>query len=339
MAQAAQKVNGLRKSAILMVLLGEKTASAIYRHLPQNKVELLTREIAGLDYVPNDVASRISEEFSNLLLTREYLLKGGKAYAERLLVQAFGESAAKNLLVQVARTEEVSLKDLDALQKADPQQLLKFVEGEHPQTVALVLAHLGATTASTLVQLLPQETKSQVVERLAKIRQFSPEMVQKIVSVLNKKIKGLGKQKLLTYGGIDAVADLLNRLDVNASKSILESIETADANLAQAIRNVMFTFEDFLQAPDSSIRELLGSLEKKTLAIALKGASPLLKEKFLGGMSERAAEMFKEDMEVTGAVRARDVSRAQVEIVTIARKLEAEGKIALKNEGEDALVA
>jgi len=339
MPQVAQRVSGLRKAAMLMVLLGEKTASVIYRNLPQNKVELLTREIAALEYVPPEAAAQVTEEFNKLLLTREYLVKGGIAYAERLLVQAFGEAVAKDLLLQVTRTEEVSMKDLDALQKADPQQLLKFVEGEHPQTVALLLAHLGATTASTLVQLLPQETKSQVVERLAKIRQFSPEMVQKIVSVLTKKIQGLGKQKLLTYGGIDAVGDLLNRLDASSSKAILESIETVDANLAQAIRNVMFTFDDFLRAPDASVRELLGSLDKKTLAVALKGASPMLKDKFLGGMSERAAEMFKEDMEVTGAVRARDVSRAQVEIVTMARKLEAEGKITLKNEGEDALVA
>jgi len=332
-------MTGLRKAAMLMVLLGEKTASAIYRNLPQTKVEILTREIAALEYVPSETAAQITEEFNKLLLTREYVVKGGISYAQRLLVQAFGEAAAKDLLLQVTRTEEVSVKDLETLQKADPQQLLKFVEGEHPQTVALLLAHLGASTASALVQLLPQDTKSQVVERLAKIRQFSPEMVQKIVAVVTKKIKGLGKQKLLTYGGIDAVADLLNRLDASASKSILESLETVDANLALAIRNVMFTFEDFLVAPDASIRELLGALDKKTLAIALKGASPMLKDKFLGGMSERAAEMFKEDMEVTGAVRARDVSRAQAEIVTMARKLEAEGKITLKNEGEDALVA
>jgi len=339
MPRVAEKTSGLRKAAILMVMLGEKTASTIYRHLPQSKVELLTREIASLEYVPNDAVPQITEEFSKLLLTREYLLKGGLTYAEKLLVQAFGEGVARDLLVQVTRTEEVSVKDLDALQKADPQQLLKFVEGEHPQTVALLLAHLGANTASSLVQLLPQETRSQVVERLAKIRQFSPEMVQKIVTVLTKKIQGLGKQKLLTYGGVDAVADLLNRLDANASKAILESIETVDATLAQSIRNVMFTFEDFLRAPDSSVRELLGALDKKTLAVALKGVSPLLKEKFLAGMSERAAQMFKEDIEAAGAVRARDVSRAQVEIVNIARKLESEGKITLKNEGDDALVA
>ncbi len=262
MPQVSQKMSGLRKAAMLMVTLGEKTASVIYRNLPQNKVELLTREIASLEYVPPDSASLVTEEFNKLLLTREYLIKGGLAYAERLLIQAFGEAVAKDLLLQVTRTEEVSVKDLDALQKADPQQLLKFVEGEHPQTVALLLAHLGATTASSLVQLLPQETKSQVVERLAKIRQFSPEMVQKIVTVLTKKVQGLGKQKLLTYGGIDAVGDLLNRLDSNSSKAILESIETVDANLAQAIRNVMFTFEDFLRAPDASVRELLGSLDK-----------------------------------------------------------------------------
>ena len=340
MAQAAahNKVPGIRKAAILMVVLGDKAASEIYRNLPQSELERLTREIAELDEVSRDEAVMVMEEFSKLALTRDYVMKGGPDHAQRLLVSAFGDAVAKDLLSQVLRSQEVTLKDLDVLQKADPQQLAKFVEGEHPQTVALLLAHLGAKSASSLLQLLPDKMRSEVVERLAKLRQFSPEVVQRIIGVLTKKIQGLGKQNRLAYGGIDAVADLLNRLETPSSKSILESIERQDAKLALSIRNVMFTFEDLLSVPEGAIREVIGQCDKKTLALALKRSSPDLKNHIAKVMSSRAAEMLNEDMEAMGQVRARDVSQAQQELVSLTRKLESEGKISLRNEVGDALV-
>lgn len=336
--QPSNKPSGLRKAAILVVLLGDKAAGEIYRHLPQDQVEILTREIAEVEYIPRDQAIAVLEEFDKLALTRDYLAKGGLDYAERLLVSAFGETAAKDLLGQVMRSQEVSLKDLDVLQKADPQQLAKLVEAEHPQTIALLLAHLGAKSSSALLQLLPEKTRAEAVERLAKLRQFSPEMVQRIISVLHRKIQGLGKQNRLAYGGIDAVADLLNRIDLTASKGILESIEQEDPKLALSIRNVMFTFEDLIAVPEASIREIVSQIDKKNLAISLKRATPELKAHICKVMSSRAVEMLTEDMEAMGPVRSRDVSAAQQEIVALARKLEAEGKLTLKNEVEDAYV-
>ncbi len=332
------RIPGIRKAAILVVLLGDKAAGEIYRQLNQEQVESLTREIAEVDYIPRDLAIQVLEEFDKLALTRDYLAKGGLEYAEKLLVSAFGEIAAKELLNQVMRSQEVSLKDLDVLQKADPQQLAKLVEGEHSQTVALLLAHLGAKSSSAMLQLLPEKRRAEVVERLAKLRQFSPEMVQKIISVLHRKIQGLGKQNRLAYGGIDAVADLLNRMDSEASKTILETIEQQDPNLALSIRNVMFTFEDLIGVPEAAIREIVSQVDKKNLALALKRATAELKAHMCKVMSSRAVEMLTEDMDAMGPVRARDVSAAQQEIVALARKLESEGKLTLKNEVEDAYV-
>lgn len=333
-----EKLSGIQKAATLMVLLGDKAAASVYRCLPQEEVEELTREIARVDVVPQDVAQQILEEFSKLTMAQEYVGKGGADYAQKLLVGAFGEATAKDLLQQVLRTEAISFKDLELVQRADPQQLAKLIEGENPQTIALLLAHLGARTASTLLRLLPESLTAQVVERLAKLRPFSPEMVQKVVSVLNKKIQSLGKQDRLACGGVEAVADLLNRIEAPVTKTILQAIEQQDSELAVAIRNQMFTFEDFTVVPEASIREVVAQVDKKTLAMALKGASAELKQHFLKVMSSRAAEMLNEDIEVLGQVRAREVAHAQQEVVQTARKLETDGKIYLKSDGDETYV-
>jgi flagellar motor switch protein FliG len=337
-SRTQEKISGIQKAAILMVLLGDKAASSVYRHLPQDDVEELTREIARLDYVSNEQALQILEEFNKLGMAQEYVAKGGTDYAQKLLVGAFGEAAAKGLVQQVTRMEALSFKDLELIQRADPQQLAKLVESESPQTIALLLAHLGAKMASTLLRLFPEELAADVVARLAKLRPFSPETVQKVVSVLHKRIEGLGRQDRLAYGGVEAAAELLNRLDAPASKTILGSIEQHSSDLAGSIRNQMFTFEDFLLVPEASIRELVAQVDKKAMTMALKGATPDLKAHFLKVMSSRAAEMMNEDIEVLGSVRARDVVQAQREVVDAARKLEAEGKIVLKSEGEEAYV-
>jgi len=331
-------LTGLRKAAILLVLLGDEAASLVYRNLPQEEVQMLTEEISELDYISPQLAGEVLEEFHRLTVTEEYLAQGGSEYARQLLVKAFGEEGARNLLEQVTQYQEARATTLDSLQKADPQQLVMFVEGEHPQTIALVLAHMGLKAASTLLLLLPEKTRAEVVRRLAEMHQFSPEMVQKISLVLNRKLKALGEQNRRAYGGIKAVGDMLNRLEPTVSKTILETIEQDDPKLALNIRNLMFTFEDLLSVPDSSIRELLSQLDKKTLALALKGGSEEMRNHFFKTMSSRAAQMLKEDMEALGPVRAKQVTQAQQDIVQQARKLEADGKLTLKSFGDDAYV-
>jgi flagellar motor switch protein FliG len=273
-----------------------------------------------------------------LTLTQEYLAQGGSEYARQLLVRAFGEEGAKHLLEEVLQYQESRAATMDSLQRADPQQLVKFVEGEHPQTIALIVAHMGVRSASALLLLLAEKTRAEVVRRLAEMHQFSPEMVQKISLVLNKKLKALGDQNRRAYGGVKAVSDMLNRVEPGIAKTILENIEQDDPKLALSIRNLMFTFEDLLAVPESSIRDLLSNVDKKTLALALKGASEELKNHFYKTMSSRAAQMLQEDMEALGPVRARQVTQAQQEIVQQARKLEADGKLTLKSFGDDAYV-
>ena len=337
-AATEPSLSGLRKAAILLVLLGDDAASSVYRNLPQEEVQRLTQEITELDYISPQTAAQILQEYYHLTVTQEYLSQGGQEYARQLLVRAFGEEGAEDLLEQVTQYQEAQSATLDSLQKADPQQLVMFVEGEHPQTIALILAHLGMKSASSLLVLLPEKTRAEVVRRLAELHQFSPEMVQKISLVLNRKLHALGEQNRRAYGGVKAVSEMLNRLDATVARGILDTIEQEDPRLSLNIRNLMFTFEDLLAVPESSIREILSQLDKKSLALALKGASEEMKNHFFKTMSSRAVDMLKEDMEALGPVRARQVAQAQQEVVQLARKLEADGKISLKSFGDDAYV-
>jgi flagellar motor switch protein FliG len=330
--------SGLRKAAILVVLLGDEAAAALYRHLSDHDLRALTQEIAELGYVSPETASQVLQEYHRLTMTQEYLAQGGPDYATKVLVKAFGETGANSLLDQVIQAQEAGARNLDTLQKADPAQLAKFIQGEHPQTIALVLAHLSAKTASVVLNFLSEKTRASVIKRLAQMQQFSPEVVQQISVVLHKKLEALGEQSRRSYGGVSAVSEMMNRLDPQTTKNILESIESEDAQLAVAIRNSMFTFEDLLGVPDVGIRELLGQVDKKILATAMKGAADELKNHLMKAMSSRAAEMLKEDIEALGPTRSRDVVHAQQEIVALARKLEAEGKMTLKSEGEEAYV-
>ena len=265
-------------------------------------------------------------------------VRGGKDYANKLLLKAFGEEGAREFLRQISLAAETNAGKLETLRKADPQQLAKFLEGEHPQTIALILAHLEAKQASDLLMRLPEELRSEAIKRLAQLRQFSPEMAQRVSLVLHKRLEALGEQSRRAYAGLRGVADVMNRLEMKTAKTVLEGIEKEDPKLALSIRNLMFTFEDLLTVPEAGIRELLGQMDKKTLATALRGASEELKNYIFKSMSSRAVEMLKEDMEVLGPVRTRDVHKAQFEAVAVARKLEAEGKIALTQEGDDEYI-
>lgn len=330
---------GLRKAAILLVILGEDAASQIYRHLPPASVEQISQGIAGLNSVDAETVLSVLEEFERMVRAGDYLAQGGKEYANKLLIKAFGEEGAKALLQQVSLTAEMSAGQLDSLRQADPQQLAKFIEGEHPQTIALILAHLEAKQSSALLMKLPEELRAEAIKRLAQLRQFSPEMAQRVSLVLHKRLESLGEQSRRAYAGLRGVADVMNRLDLTIAKTILEGIEKEDPKLALSIRNLMFTFEDLMTVPETGIRELLGQMDKKTLATALRGASEELKAYIFKSMSSRAVEMLKEDMDVLGPVKGKDIQRAQLEAVAVARKLEAEGKLTLTPEAEDEFVS
>jgi flagellar motor switch protein FliG len=333
-----QTMTGLRKAAILLVLLGEEVSSQVYAALPPIELQRLTQEIADLGYISKEMAAVVLKEFNQLAITQEYLAQGGPDYAHKLLVKAFGEDEAQNILAQVTLAQEESASNFEYLQKADPEQLAKFVQEEHPQTVAVVLAHLGPKVASRLLVLLPEATRAMAMSRLAEMRPFSPEFVNTISLVLHRKVGALGRQSRRSFGGVKVVAELLNMIDQNSSKIVLENIEQDNPQMAVSIRNLMFTFEDFLTVADDGIRELLGQCDKKTIAMALRGASEDLRNHFFRSMSSRAVQMLQEDMEMLGPVRGKDVAKAQAETVEMARKLEASGKIMLKADSSDELV-
>jgi flagellar motor switch protein FliG len=256
-----------------------------------------------------------------------------------LLEDTFGKERADDLLLLVRQSQEAAQGNLAELQRTDPQQLGKLLDSEHPQTIALVLAHLDPRRASMVLETLSEDHRVVSIQRLAEMRQFSPEMAQKVAHVLHRRLEAVGDNARKSYSGFKAVADLLNRLNADESKKILETIEEAQPEMALAIRNLMFTFEDLITVPPASIREIVSGVDKRQLALALRGANEELCAQIFKAMSSRAVEMLKEDMEVLGPVRAREVAQAQQEILNLARRLEAEGKVILKLETGDEMLA
>jgi flagellar motor switch protein FliG len=328
---------GLRKAAILMIAVGEELAKVLFQSLSDEDVQLVTDEITRLGTVPQAALHDVLNEFYGLMETEQYVVRGGPEYASRLLTEAFGAERAAELLLDVQKMRDRTHGDLAMLQKLDPQQLAKFLEKEHPQTVALVLAHLDPKRGSTLLMMLEAGQRVESVRRLAEMRQFSPEMAHKVGLTLYRRMESVGSNGRKSYAGFKAVAELLNRLDQTASKGILEQIEQDEPTLAIGIRNLMFTFDDLMTVPEVSVRELVSAADKKVLAMSLKGAKENLKAHLFKAMSSRAVEMMKDDMDAMGPVRGRDVAAAQQELLVLARRLEGEGRITLKLEADDEL--
>jgi len=319
--------------------VGEDLAKEILRTLPESDVERLTEEFADMRGITPEVSSAVIQEFWEILETQGFMVHGGLDYASRLLAETFGKQRADDLMMQLRRAQEAEQGNLAKLQRTDPQQLGKLLDAEHPQTIALVLAHLDPKRASLVLSNLSEEHKVVSIQRLAEMRQFSPEMAQKVAHILHRRLETVGDTGRKSYSGFKAVADLMNRLNAEESKRILEVIEEGQPELALGIRNLMFTFDDLVTVPAATIREIVSGVAKKQLAMALRGANEELRAAIFKSMSSRAVEMLKEDMEVLGPVRSRDVAQAQQEILNLARRLEAEGKVILKLETGDEMLA
>jgi len=330
-------VPGIRKAAILMMAVGDDLAKKLFQSLDEKQLEKITFELTEMGSVPAELLTQVLMEFYGLLETQQYMVHGGMAYARRILTETFGEERAHQLLAQMQMVQERTTGDLAMLQQMDPQQLSKFLENEHPQTMALVLAHLEPQKGSMLLMALKPELRVEAVQRLAEMRQFSPEMAQKVALVLARRMDSLGNSGRRAYAGFRSVAELLNRVEGPTSKEILEKIEGNEPKLAIGIRELMFTFEDLLTVPQASIREIVAAVDKRVMATALKGAKENLRAHLFKAMSSRAMEMLRDDMESLGPVRARDVAKAQQDLLAVARTLEAEGKIMLRMEGDGEL--
>ena len=330
---------GPRKAAITLVALGDQVSAEIFKLLEEDEVEILGREISKLSAVTSEQAEGVMEEFHQMSLAHEYMMKGGVDYAKRILNSAFGPESARKIIDRLVKSLGSDMTTFDSLQRADPTQVAKFIQNEHPQTIALVLSHLNASSAAGMLMALPPEIRTDVSMRVANLEQISPEIVSKIASIIDQKIKALGQFSRESYGGVRAVAELFNRLDSNASREILEQIEEREPVLGEGIRNLMFVFEDLLLIDAPGMREILSRVDKKTLTVALKGTSETLRTHFFSNMSERGSEMLKEDMEAMGAIKIREVEQAQQAIIAVVRQLEAEGVLSLKGQvGEQYVV-
>jgi len=320
------------------VLLGDEASAGIFRFMLEDEIQEISKEISRLGEIDPEVADEVLEEFYRLTLAQSFLARGGPEYAKKILVKAFGTDSSKKLLDFLNISMQSTLVGFDNLQKADPVQLSKFIQSEQPQTIALVLAHLNSSQAAALLGSLPNALRADVVMRMANLEQISPDVINKITSILEQKLRSLGDFSRESYGGVRAVAELINRMETKSAAAILEKIEGENPALALSIRNLMFVFDDVMLIDDAGMREILQRVDKKTLTIALKGTSEELRNQFFRNMSGRAVEMMKEDMEVLGPVKVRDVETSQQQIVSIVRKLDESGVISLKGGSGDEYI-
>ena len=328
--EAPLQLPGLTKAAILMIILGEETSVSILREMDEDEAQAIGREIARTSAITAEQAELVLEEFYQMAAAQDYVLKGGIEYAKKILMGAFAPEQAKKILDRLVKALGSDSASFDALQKADPQQLAKFIHNEHPQTIALVLSHLNASQAAGLLVSLPVESRADVALRMAHLDQISPEIIYKIAGIIGQKLKSLGELSRESYGGVRAVSEIFNRLDSGTSKEVLNAIEQSDPNLVEAIRHLMFVFEDLLLLGQEGVKEVLSKVDRKVLTIALKGTSDQVKQHFLQSMSQRGADMLREDMEALGPVKIKDVEAAQQQIIAVVRQLESDGTISLK---------
>jgi flagellar motor switch protein FliG len=321
---AVTVLSGVRKAAILTLMVGETTAAAMFQHLNEDEIEAVAREVAVVGQISPETSAATLEEFHTMWRASEYVTRGGVDYAQKLLIKTLGPDMARRVLDRVVKSFESTVA-FSNLERADPQQLSKFVLSEHPQTIALLLAHLKPAQAAQLANSLPDDLRVEVITRMATLDEISPDVMTRVSSVIEARLKALGTQASESMGGVRVVAELLNRLDRGVSTAVLSTIENESPDLAVSIRNLMFVFDDLLHVDDNAVREIIQRADKKTLTLALKGASEDIRTRFISNMSKRAAQMIKEEMDVLGAIRLREVEKAQQEIVAIARKLEEEG--------------
>lgn len=323
-------LTALRKSAMLLIILGEETSAELLHELSEDDVQKVSREVAKVTAISSEQAESILQEFHHITTAGDYVARGGIDFARKLLLRAFHPEQARRLLDRLQKALGSEAASFDAIQKTDPQQLAKFIHNEHPQTIALILSHLNTSQAAALLTSLPTGLRSDVAVRMASLDQISPEIILKIAGVIGQKLKSLGDFSRESYGGVRAVAEVLNRLDSFSSREILENIERQDSNVAETIRHLMFVFEDLLLIDQIGMKEILGKVDRKVLTLALKGTSEQLRNHILGCMSQRGGEMLKEDMDALGPVKIKEVEGAQQQIIGIVRDLESQGVLSLK---------
>lgn len=324
-------LNGMRKAAILLLSMDSETSSKVIRLLPRSTVEDVTHEIAAIDLVDPDVSASVIKEFYSLALARKFVEQGGILHAKRLLQKSLDPEEAGRILKQIEN--QVNQKPFSFLQKTDSENLLTFIQDEHPQTIALILAHVPAGKASEILVGLQPAKQIEVTSRIATMEQTNPEVIREVEEGLEQRLSGVVSKSLQKVGGVESVAEILNLADRSAEKHILESLETEDPDLVEQIRRLMFVFEDIILVNDKGIQAVLKEIDNDELSLSLKTASEELRDKIFRNMSDRAVDLVKEDMEYMGPVRITDVEAAQQRIVDVVRRLEDSGEIIIAGRG------
>lgn len=331
-----QELTGLQKAAVLMISLGPELSALLMKQLSQEDIEQISSTIANTPTVSPEQRKEVIEEFLQLDEAQQYILRGGVKYAREVLEKTLGPQKATEIIRKL--TESSKIRPFTFVRKSDPKQILNFINNEHPQVIALILSYLEPEQASVILSNLSPEQRVDIARRIATMERASPEVVREVETVLERKLSTVVGQDFAVAGGIQALVNILNRADRSTEKSILETLEQEEPELAEEIRKRLFVFEDIITLDNSAIQRILREVDLKDLTYALKGASEEVKERIFRNMSSRAGEMLREDMEALGPVRLREVEAAQQRIVQIIRNLDEAGEIIISRGGEDAII-
>ena len=331
-----EKVNGVQKAAILLIVLGPERSATIFKHLKEDEIEELTLEIANTRTITPKLREEVIEEFYQVCLAQQYIAEGGINYATELLEKSFGSDRAKDVIGKL--TASLQVKPFEFVRKTDPSQLLNFIQDEHPQTIALILSYLAPAQSALIISALPPDRQADVAKRIAVMDRTSPDVIKEEEKVLESKLASLANQDYTIIGGVDAIVEILNTVDRGTEKHIMETMEIEEPELADEIRKKMFVFEDILLLDDRAIQRVLRDVDNSDLAIALKGSNEDVQNAIFNNLSKRLAVMIKEDMEFMGPVRMKDVEEAQQKIVNIIRKLEDSAEIVISRGGGDEII-
>lgn len=332
------QINGIQKAALLMIALDIETAAAVLKYLDPEQVEKISAEITKVKNIPSKVVDSIMQDFYDMVTAREYVLEGGLEYAQAILEKSFGMNKAIEIVDKVKSL--TTLKGFDVLKKADSVQLVSFLNKEHPQTIALILSHLNPDQTAEALKELPPDLRADVAYRIATLGKVSPQTLKQIEKVVDEMAGTTLSQSVSKIGGSKSLANILNRLNINLTKEILEQIEINDPDVAAEVKRLMFMFEDIVNIQDKDIQKILKEVDRKDLALALKVADETLRNKIFSNMSERAADLLKEELQYMGMVKLKEVEAAQSKIIDIIKSLEESGEISLNMRGskEDVYV-
>lgn len=335
-ARKTKQLTGKQKAAILLISLGPDVSAEVYKHLSEEEIEKLSLEISSVQKVDTHLKEEILEQFHQIAIAQDYISQGGVGYAKTVLEKAFGKQEALSIINRL--TSSLQVRPFDFARKADPNQVLNFIQGEHPQTIALVLSYLDPEQAGQILSELEEDVQADIASRIATMDSTPPDIITEIEQVLEKNISSSLTEDYTQTGGIQAVVEVLNEVDRSTERTILDTLEIQDPELAEEIKKRMFIFDDIVILDNRAIQRIIREVENEDLRLALRVASDEVKDVIFKNMSQRMAETFKEEMEYMGPVRLRDVEEAQTRIVGTIRRLDEIGEIVIARGGGDDII-